>query len=53
MLLDIASFGANSYVVSRFTHVRPQWKVSHHVALAGHGTITDGNRKYAVRKIYR
>ena len=31
MLLDNASLGADSPVVSRFTHVRPQWKVSHHV----------------------
>ena len=35
MLLDNASFGANSPVVSRSTHVMPQWKVSHHVAPSG------------------
>ena len=32
---DIASFGANSSVASRYTPVKPHWKVSHHTAHRG------------------
>ena len=32
---DIASFGANSSVASRYTPVKPRWKVSHHTAHRG------------------
>ena len=46
MLLDNASFGANTPVVSRFTHVRPMKGFSQRCPLRG--TITDGNRKSAV-----